>query len=279
MDKRIITCDYITNDDIILFIKFLEERFNYNFHIYSKATLKLRLRIILNKYNLKNIDELISFTGKNKINAERIIYDFTVTYREFFRDPVFLRQFRKRVDIFTKPLQEIRIWIPECGNGIEAYTFAIILHETEAYRNSAIIATDSNDVLIEKAKAGIYPSFKWKKDYQNYEDSGGKLELSELLPVKNDIIEVNRKLREKISFSKHSILSENIPGQFNLIFFRNSLIYFEYPAQISILQKLSKCLFSKGVLCLGEKETFHSFPGSENFKSLVKNERIYQKLR
>ncbi len=149
-------------------------------------------------------------------------------------------------------VKTLRIWSAACSTGQEAYSLAMSFEENpEKWRGwkIEIVATDVSDGALSRAREGRYSQFEIQRGMPvllmlNYFDQCG-----ENWTVKD-------KLREKINFQKHNMLSPSRHlGQFDIILCRNMLMYLCEERRKIVLDAVSNCLALDGMLMLGSAET------------------------
>src|SRR5690606_33789884 len=99
---------------------------------------------------------------------ERLLMSLSVNVTSMFRDPGFYRAFRETVVPLLRTYPFVRIWHAGCATGEEVYSMAILLHEEELYDRARIYATDINEVLLQRARAGIFPLDRMQDYTRNY---------------------------------------------------------------------------------------------------------------
>src|SRR5262249_26572191 len=136
-----------------------------DFSYYKPGTIKRRItrRMFLRK--IDNLESYLQFLRKNRDEVENLFNDVLINVTGFFRDPEAFETLRKvALALMMKnkaPNASIRIWVPGCSTGEEAYSLAIVLLEFLGDRANnmqiQIFATDISDSIIQKARTGIYP--------------------------------------------------------------------------------------------------------------------------
>src|SRR6185312_11324179 len=94
---------------------------------------------------------------------ERLLLDLSVNVTAMFRDPTFYTSFRARVVPLLRTYPFTRIWVAGCSTGEEVFSLAIMLNEEGLYDRARIYATDINEVVLENAKAGVFPLDKMQE--------------------------------------------------------------------------------------------------------------------
>jgi chemotaxis protein methyltransferase CheR len=175
----------------------------------------------------------------------------------FFRDDVPFQYLRNealpRLVRARSASRTLRIWSAACSTGQEPFSIAIILRE-EAARlgltgwNIDLLASDISTNALSKAKAGIFSNFEIQRglpeatrnSYFEQVQQGWRFRQEAVIPIR---------------FIQHNLLDRPpAPGQFDLIFLRNVLIYFEPALKMQVLSRLSQSLAPDGCLFLGAAE-------------------------
>ncbi len=268
----------IEDIELRLFLDAVYERYGYDFRNYARASVKRRIRAILEKTGHDNICELIPRLLYDESFFSNIVYYFSITVTEMFRDPDFFRAFRENIVPYLKTYPHIKVWHAGCASGEEAYSLAIVLKEEGLYNRATIYATDFNDVALKIAKNGIYPLENLKKYTSNYQKSGGTCSFSEYYLAKYESAVMNKSLKERITFANHNLVTDAVFSEMHMIFCRNVLIYFNKTLQDRVLNLFNDSLIRKGFLCLGNKESLRFSSVSDKFQEVDWKEKIYRKI-
>ena len=154
---------------------------------------------------------------------------------------------------------------------------AILLQEEGLYHRTQIYATDFNNLVLRKAKEGIYHIDDIKEYTYNYQQAGGKFSFSDYYIAKYDSVIFNPSLKQKITFAEHNLVSDGVFGEMHVIICRNVLIYFNKELQGNVLKLFSDSLSNGCFLCLGSKESIKFSTSSDDFEEFVSSEKIYRK--
>ena len=259
-----------------LLLQDIFEVHGYDFGDYSRASMLRRLNrlIIIDKF--PSFAEFRYTIRSDKSYLKRLVEEITVNVTEMFRDASFYLALREHVlpEIGSKPF--IRIWHAGCSTGEEVYSMAILLQEHNLLHKSLLYATDLNPGVVEKAKSGIFPLEQMKDYSENYITSGGKEDFSQYYTAKYDRAKFNDRLRERMIFSTHNLVSDSSFNEFQLILCRNVLIYFDKPLQERVFHLFDASLERLGFLALGAKETIKFSGVYPRFKQINK-EKIWRK--
>jgi len=227
--------------------------------------------------NLANISAMQHLLLTNKVFFETLLHDFSIQVTEMFRDPSFYIAIRKHVIPILKTYPYIKIWHAGCASGEEVYSMAILLKEEGLLEKTLIYATDINEVVLKKAKDGIYPVEKIKEYTQNYQKAGGLKSFSNYYTAKYDAVIMKKELKKNLIFAQHNLATDHDFGEMNLIMCRNVLIYFDDNLQKRVYRLFTNSLVRQGFLCLGSKESLNFSDSYKFFEESVPNEKIYRK--
>ena len=150
----------------------------------------------------------------------------------------------------------IRIWHAGCATGEEVYSMAIMLDEANLLHKSLLYATDLNPSVIENIQKGIFPLNRMQQYSENYIASGGKKDFSSYYTAQYGRAKFNQKLKQKMIAAMHNLVSDSSFNEFQLIFCRNVLIYFDKVLQDKVFKLFDDSLEKLGFLVLGSKENF-----------------------
>ncbi len=155
---------------------------------------------------------------------------------------------------------------------------AILLREEGLLERTIIYATDINPSSLEKAKQGIFSLDNVRAYTHNYLQAGGQREFSEYYTAAYGYAIFDKTLCENVTFADHSLATDSVFSETQLISCRNVLIYFNKKLQGRAFDLFHESLCRRGFLVLGSKETLDFSPFDKQFEALVKQERIYRKL-
>jgi chemotaxis protein methyltransferase CheR len=200
-----------------------------------------------------------------------------VQVSEMFRDPTYFRALREHVVPLLRTYPSLKVWVAGCSAGEEAYSIAILLREERLLSRTLIYATDINPQVLSKAEAGIYDIDRIAGFTLNHRGSGAISSLSDYYIAAYGRAVFDKSLRDHIVFSDHSLATDSVFAEVQLVSCRNVLIYFNRELQNRALGLFHDSLCRQGFLGIGAKETLKFSTQAGGFDSLVHQERIYQK--
>ena len=185
-----------------------------------------------------------------------IVEAMTTNETSFFRDTKPFTLFQETIlpHMITNRASKksIRIWCAACSSGQEPYSLAMILKDKEAQLKGwriEIIATDLSEDILDQARKATYSQFEVQRGLPIQYLMKHFTQIGETWALKDDI-------KSMIKFSTFNLLDEMTKmGQFDIIFCRNVLIYFDEKTKGNILGKMERQLEKDGFLLLGGAET------------------------
>lgn len=220
-------------------------------HEMAARTLGMRAKAM----ELATVKEYLDHLEQNPHSSEweAFVNAFTINHTAFFREQHHFDILGKFVRSRKKP---ISVWCAAASTGEEPYTLAMTLREScvQPDVGVSILATDIDTRAIERAQEGVYsmdrvqpiPEAYLKKYFQR--GLGRHMGMVRAKPA----------IRDMIEFQTFNLLSSNWPAdrQFDAIFCRNTMIYFDKPTQTRILERFAPLLKRGGLLFAGHSENF-----------------------
>jgi chemotaxis protein methyltransferase CheR len=240
---------------LTIFADLLEKRTGQRISASRAWRIEAALRPFLRELGICNLDALANrIIARDEALSTRVTEALLNNETSFFRD-------MNMFDLFGQgPLpalaksraatRRLRFWSAGCSTGQEAYTLAMMLRDGGAQWNGwtfDILATDVSASVVERGRAGRYSQF----------------EIQRGLPVRtmlkwfeqhDDEWVIDPRIRRSVRFAAHNLLSP-APGQFDVIFCRNVLMYFHAEARARLFDYLADALDPGGILVLGAGET------------------------
>jgi len=265
--------------ELQLLLEGVYRQYGFDFREYAPASLRRRVWRRVHAEGLTTLSALQDKLLHDPASMERLLLDLSINVTAMFRDPSFYAAFREKVVPALRTYPFTRIWVAGCSTGEEVYSLAILLQEEGVYDRTRIYATDINESVLERARAGVFPLDKMREYTQNYINAGGKRAFSEYYLAKYDGAQFQRSLVENVVFAQHNLVSDRSFNEFNAIVCRNVMIYFDRSLQDRVHRLFYESLTMFGVLVLGAKESIRFSPFDERYEDLDPNERMFKKVR
>ena len=244
-----------------------------DFTYYKHSTLKRRIKRRMAVRGIEALEEYSRDLERNREEANALCESFFITVTAFFREPAVFEELKKRV--FPALVENrgredpIRIWVPGCSTGEEAYSIAIclteFLEEAGVTFPFEVFATDISETAIQKARAGTY--------------TGAALahvspqRLARFFTRTEHGHEITKVIRDVCVFARHNVAQDPPFSKVDLISCCNVLIYLGGVLQRKVLAILHYALKPTGFLMLGPSESIGTL--SEAFHQVEKTHRIY----
>ena len=190
----------------------------------------------------------------------------------------FLQTFRYDLVPFLRTWPFLRVWQVGCNSVFETYCLAIILLEEGVYEKSMIYGTDVNEGFIQNCQAGVFPLSQLEKYEKIYQKSGGRSTLTQYFSGGGKTGMFDSALRKNMVFSRHHLATDSSFNEFNAIFCRNPLKFFDRTVQEKAHWVLYESLEQFGVLGLTQGDTLEQAPTSSRFEAFDQENNLYRKI-
>ncbi len=239
---------------------------------YRRSTLIRRItrRMLLTGVGL--MSEYLELLAEDPLEVKAFYRDVLVNVTEFFRDGAPLESLKDRVfpEIVRSlpPGEGLRVWVPGCSRGQEAYSIAMLIaefFEPPIRERAQVFATDVNATDIEVARLGVYS--------ESIESEVSAERLARFFNRMPGGYRVGQAIRDMCVFAVHDVVQDPPFSKIDLVSFRNVLIYMERPLQERVFQVLHYAIRPGGFLLLGTAES--EATDSPLFSLVDKRSRIY----
>lgn len=226
-----------------------------DFTSYKKTTLLRRIQRRMTVHKLDTLEEYGQFLGSHASEAEELYDDLLIVVTSFFRDPeVFQALARHALPRILKGRAgdaPIRVWVPGCATGEEAYSITMCLLENLSSEPAnppiQVFGTDLSEKAIAKARAAIY--------LENIASDVSPERLARFFVKVDGRYQVSKTVRDMCIFAKHNLIRDPPFSRLDLVSCRNVLIYLESTQQKQVLSSFHYALEPSGFLMLGRSET------------------------
>jgi two-component system CheB/CheR fusion protein len=243
-----------------------------DFSLYKSSTIQRRIarRMVLTKHD--SPARYAEFVRGNAKELDALYTDVLISVTSFFRNPEAFEILKSRVLarlLAHRGTDPLRVWVLGCSTGQEAYSIAMSYVEASDKaphgRDIQIFATDLNDALLDKARAGLYA--------RSLAQDISPERLRRFFVEEGGGYRVAKSLREKVVFARQNLISDPPFSRMDLISCRNLLIYLEPTLQKKALQTFHYALRPDGFLFLGGSESVGTF--TNLFDAVDKKHKIY----
>lgn len=241
---------------------------------YKSTTIERR---ILRRMRMRSIDDMDAYAGllqRDPQEAEMLSRDVLISVTSFFRDDVHFESLRQTLSqlVESREAEEmIRVWVPGCATGEEAYSIAISLAEIVRDQPEApdflIFASDIDEAALNVARAGNYAD-------SSLDDMPEDLR-ARYFHRQAGLWVVKKHLRQSIVFASQNVIEDPPFSRMDLVSCRNVLIYFNRDVQRRVLELFHYALRDFGLLFLGRSESIE--PYMNLFEPLSKRDRVFRR--
>lgn len=268
----------IERTEIELLLEAIFRHYGFDFRSYAFASIKRRIWKRAHAEGLRTVSALQDRILHDAAVMERLLLDLSVTVSAMFRDPSFFRAFREQVVPLLRTYPFLRIWHAGCSTGEEVISMAILLEEEGLYDRCRVYATDINEVVLQRARAGIFPLDKMQEYTQNYQRAGGRRAFSEYYTARYEGALFSPALLRNVVFAQHNLVTDGSFAECNVILCRNVMIYFDRTLQDRVHELFHRSLPHLGILALGQKESLRLSPFEERYEPIDGREKIYRRV-
>ncbi|UFH54178.1 CheR family methyltransferase [Spirosoma sp. KNUC1025] len=264
-----------TNEDLRTIIQLLRRATGVDFSYYKVTTIRRRIirRTLL--YKLESLHEYAEYLRRHPEEANLLYDDLLINVTTFFRDADTMDYIQKvllpQLVREKAPQEPLRIWVPACSTGQEAYSIAMLLLEVlgdrALSRTIQIFATDLSESAVAKARLGSYTRGEIM-------DVSAR-RLQRFFTKIDDYYRINKAVRDLCVFAPHNLLKDPPFSRLDLISCRNLLIYLEAPLQRKAIATFHYGLHPNGYLILGKSETVGT--SAPLFLQIEKNYKIFSR--
>ncbi len=268
-----------SNEDleIRLLLEAIYVRFHYDFRGYSMASIRRRLAHARARLGCETIPRLHEVVLGDPQVFSTLLQFLTVQVSDMFRDPSFYSALRSEIVPELRTYPSIKVWIAGCSAGEEAYSLAIVFREEGIFEQTTFYATDINPEALRKAEAAIYKLDRLPAFTENHRLSRAPCSLSEYYTAAYGSAVFDRSLRKHMVFSDHSLATDSVFAEVQLVSCRNVLIYFDRSLQDRALGLMKDSLCRRGFLGLGAKETLRFSSQADTFRQVGSLEPWYRR--
>ena len=266
----------VVADHVDELCRVLRSTIGHDFSGYKRSTFVRRVERRMHVLGIDTGRAYLSRVRSDAKECEALFRDLLINVTRFFRDPDAFEQLRTRVIellMRDRPADEdLRVWVPGCSSGEEAYSIAMLFAEVARYTGQPlavqIFATDIDEQMLAIAREGNYP-------ISALVDLPPKLRERYTVPH-TDRFSIAASIRDVIRFSSHSLVKDPPFSRIDLVSCRNLLIYFDDRLQQSVVPLFHFALREGGYLFLGPSESVGRF--DHLFQPVDQPARLFERI-
>jgi two-component system CheB/CheR fusion protein len=265
-------------DNLQKILSILLERHSCDFSDYKPTTINRRIERRMAVHKLDNLEDYVHFLEHSASEVDILYKDILISVTGFFRDKEAFKALEPvlvKIVETKKNTENIRIWVPGCATGEEAYSLAILLAKILGKKiseyNIQIFGTDIDNDAIITARKAVYSHASVMDVDSN---------IIERYFIKEDsTYQVEKSIREMVVFARQNLVKDPPFSHLDLISCRNVLIYFNTRLQKRIIPIFQYSLNQGGYLFLGKSESISQFdalfiPVNKKWKIYVRKKYV-----
>ena len=254
----------------------MKNRYDLDFSNYEKKSFKRSIVRLMLKHKMNSMLELWSKIIRDKQFFLDSIDDLLVNLTELFRNPDAWIMIRDKILVNYKKERKVRIWHAGCSTGEEVYTMAIVLEEIGLLSRAEQLATDLSSSAMATAIKGEYSLLILKQYLKPFLEFYPNKKMEDFFDFSDKFAVIKNEYRKHVRFLNHNLVHDEMHEQFDIIFCRNVMIYFDEKLKLKVLSMFHECLAPGGVLVIGYYDIMPD-EGKEIFEAYDIRTRIYKK--
>ncbi len=277
IDRADLALEDKTQSALAKVIVLLRARTGHDFSLYKRNTLCRRIERRMGIHQINRMTNYVRYLRENAQELDLLFKELLIGVTSFFRDPDVWVQLREQalpaLLASRPPGQALRVWVPGCSTGEEAYSLAMVLREAleEAKPKGGgaiqIFATDLDEDAVDQARQGLFPA--------NIAADVSEERLRRFFAKDERGFRVRKELRETVIFAVQNLIMDPPFTKLDLLSCRNLLIYLNQEAQKKLIPLFNYSLNPGGLLLLGSAETVGTCP--ELFEPLAGRSRLFRR--
>ncbi|NYI01278.1 CheR family methyltransferase [Cupriavidus plantarum] len=264
--------------ELDLLLEAIFRKYQHDFRRYARASLRRRLAQATQDFGLETLSQLQDRMLRDTAVFARLLQYLTVQVSEMFRDPSYFRAIREHVVPVLQTYPSVNVWVAGCSSGEELWSLAILFEEEGLAERTVFYATDINPEALVAARAGVYDAGRLRVFGENYLAAGGRRSLSDYYHAAYGKAKFSANLIRQSVFADHSLATDSVFQEAQLISCRNVLIYFDRGLQDRAIGLFRDALARRGFLGLGSKESLQFTAHAGDFETVDARERLYRKV-
>jgi two-component system CheB/CheR fusion protein len=252
----------------------LATRSGHDFRHYKRATVLRRIERRMQVNMVKDLPDYREFLRSHPEETSSLLDDMLIGVTNFFRDRESFEALEREVipELFSaaRPPEQVRVWVPGCATGEEAYSIAMLLADHANTLSPSptfqVFASDIDEGAIAVGRAGVYP--------ESIVTDVPPTRLRQFFAKEQHRYRIHKAIRDRVLFALHNVLRDPPFSRVDLVSCRNLLIYLHRDVQNRLLEMFHFALRPGGWLFLGGAETAEA--AASHFDPVDKHHRIYR---
>lgn len=246
----------ISNNDYKLLRDAIMDMLDLDLNHYRTQQMERRLTTLLERRHAASWQAYVATLRRDPVELDYFQEFITINVSSFYRDADkwdFLRSKVLPELVNARPMQGVSGWSVGCSIGAEVYTLSMLLAEQAPTRRHTLWATDIDNRVLERAKAGG-PYFQ-----NELRELPPTLVQIGMNPVSNQLLTMKPAMKSMVEFGKFNLLKDETTRKFDLVMCRNVVIYFTTEVKPQVYQRMARALRPGGILFIGSTETIANY--------------------
>lgn len=267
----------VTDDEVKSLAQSILTRYGIDFTCYEPKSLRRRIVRLLNLYNFTSIFELWTRLLKDREFIQVFMNEVSVGMTSMFRDPIFWKHMKRRIQTDFKQRESLSIWHAGCSTGEEVYSMAILMAELTFQDKVKAVATDINQVAMDQAASGRYHKIKMIENETNFRSYNTFSDFAKYYTTEGTDAIMIDSLKNYATYQYHNLINDPITNTYDIILCRNVMIYFDNNAKVKLLDKFYDALNPGGLFVIGFYDTMLSWVNYTKFELVDEEAKIFRK--
>lgn len=251
---QIWTGDDLSEAEFTAITELLRDRCQFDLGQYKDRCIRRRIAKRLRLCKVTDFPSYLKRLEVDRDELDTLLASISIHVSQFFRNPDTFRILEQKVlpDLCRRARAagrtELTLWSAGCATGEEAYSLALLVDDLNATDlDIRILATDISDPVLETARSGRFDATRMTEVPAEA--------IEKYFRPENGRYQLIERVRDKVEFLRHNIMTASAYPAVDLALCRNVLIYFTRPEQERILSRFAVALPEHGALILGRSET------------------------
>ncbi|MBO4244356.1 MAG: hypothetical protein J6V76_07635 [Bacteroidales bacterium] len=270
----------IPHEDFRKIISTVRTLRDVDFSYYSQDILMHRMTRSMYMHGVQTPDRLVNKLMADNYFADLFVSEIFVPTTEMFRDYSMWKFLEDNIVEKLKNETLCKIWIPQICGDDELYSLLVILHRKRILNRCTVYATSPIHKILNDAKSGFIDQKKLEISSANFKKIDPDAELTHYLTREDKYDYFSSQLLDNVIFLKGDIISTPPPDNgFNLVLFRDRMLYMNVQTKKMVVDNLAKTIVSGGYFIIGIRENLSGCDYRGTFIPVSKNENIFVKVQ
>jgi chemotaxis protein methyltransferase CheR len=265
--------------DLRLLLEQVHALSGYDFRDYAVEGMHARVLESMHEQSVSSIESLRAKVVCDAAALTQLVERLAARPSTLFRDPVFISALRRQVVPVLRTYPSVRVWHAGCGSGAETYGLAVLLREEGLLGRCRIYGTDVSASAVRAAKEARYPLDLARSGERGYSQAGGSGRLADHIGLDGPSFRFRDELRERITFSEHSLATDASFNEFHLIVSRYALCQFNRTLLRRAYHLFDQSLCAFGFLAGARAEALAQSQLGLKLETIDRDNGLYRKVR